>query len=720
MRRTSARAARSTASRPTNYYARGFSSAQQQASAASDIATPTTGTQPGFFPAITHFTDAADALPREVMRHFSMLKEVEAKLHGPEEELARLAASISNLVEKSRSVAKPGNNGKGNVASEAESSTKVAATTPDTQQEQTQLFRQLNYGVALMAPMLEEKIAVLSTANMTLARQLDRMESSYMHIPDEVSHEARLGSSTHWAYTAEKETKKAGNERTRREVAAANNLAAAAAAVEDLAAARSEARREAMLAKKGRQQHVDSDFEERHLARKPTGKGRGKHADPPDGKPVGPGPGQPGPGKKRKNAAGGAAMERSISAAVSGARAAVGSPTPGVEPTRKRKNPPGPVPGRKRAPNLPAQSPRLASSPLMGTFSIKDPPSRPNHGRGRQNSQSSLLQSRPAEPAQARPSSSASNKPLILAAAAAAEPPQPQPQSQPQPQPQPQAQSQPQAQLDIETTLVEAPRASEPPAKPTLDQATSLKHEEAEVAEDVPMTDADQTTVTIITTRAGRVSKTATPVVGAFPETAPRAGRGQRAKDIANASHASSESGERVATADTRTKRRRNGTAKANAAAAESEAMVARGKALADDEDGDKEDMEGDGEAEAEGEADGDDEPRYCYCYDFSYGEMVACDNETCEREWFHLRCAGLKEAPGEDCKFDASWNWKILQNTNFVDSEMVLRCMQGVDGSKQRPQECQANQQAVESQRVPSRNFGIGPSIETGQPSLN
>lgn len=46
-----------------------------------------------------------------------------------------------------------------------------------------------------------------------------------------------------------------------------------------------------------------------------------------------------------------------------------------------------------------------------------------------------------------------------------------------------------------------------------------------------------------------------------------------------------------------------------------------------------------------------DNEPRYCYCNNVSYGEMVACDNENCPKEWFHLKCAGLKEAPGIDCE---------------------------------------------------------------------
>jgi hypothetical protein len=36
----------------------------------------------------------------------------------------------------------------------------------------------------------------------------------------------------------------------------------------------------------------------------------------------------------------------------------------------------------------------------------------------------------------------------------------------------------------------------------------------------------------------------------------------------------------------------------------------------------------------------------YCFCQQVSFGEMVACDNENCEREWFHLPCVGLTSAP--------------------------------------------------------------------------
>lgn len=44
-------------------------------------------------------------------------------------------------------------------------------------------------------------------------------------------------------------------------------------------------------------------------------------------------------------------------------------------------------------------------------------------------------------------------------------------------------------------------------------------------------------------------------------------------------------------------------------------------------------------------------EPRYCYCNEVSFGEMVACDNDACPREWFHLSCVGLSKPPGKNGK---------------------------------------------------------------------
>lgn len=50
---------------------------------------------PGFLPALTHFTGAVDAFPKEIIKHFSMFKEVEAKLHDPEHMLKELLDDIA-------------------------------------------------------------------------------------------------------------------------------------------------------------------------------------------------------------------------------------------------------------------------------------------------------------------------------------------------------------------------------------------------------------------------------------------------------------------------------------------------------------------------------------------------------------------------------------------------------------------------------------------------
>ena len=40
------------------------------------------------------------------------------------------------------------------------------------------------------------------------------------------------------------------------------------------------------------------------------------------------------------------------------------------------------------------------------------------------------------------------------------------------------------------------------------------------------------------------------------------------------------------------------------------------------------------------------DDQRYCFCNNVSYGDMIGCDDDDCEREWFHLGCVGLSKPP--------------------------------------------------------------------------
>lgn len=383
-RRQSTRQGRTT----SNYYTRPF--AGRGSTLASVDNGPSSSTAPGMCPAITHFTDAVAALPKEVIRHFSMLKEVEAKVHGPDQELERLVDEASTLPPPP-SYRQPPSLLEALAATAATNSANVsvngsfhngatpvrypgppadhqheAQEQPDDAQadvRRRQLFGHLSFLIHQTAPILDEKIAVLAAANQTLATQLARMDSSYPYIAEEVSEEARLGSLAHWAY-AEKESRKMGgatNERTRRDVAAANNLAAAAAAVHegDVAASRSEARREAMLAnKRNRNQHVDSDFDDRPPPKKAPPNRVRKPADAVTGVTdkavVGLGITAAQPSKRRrtdKNGVSAPGMERSMSGAVAaGSRAGVASPreTPAAEKGKKKSRAPAPPPARKR------------------------------------------------------------------------------------------------------------------------------------------------------------------------------------------------------------------------------------------------------------------------------------------------------------------------------------------------------------------------------------
>lgn len=62
-----------------------------------------------------------------------------------------------------------------------------------------------------------------------------------------------------------------------------------------------------------------------------------------------------------------------------------------------------------------------------------------------------------------------------------------------------------------------------------------------------------------------------------------------------------------------------------------------------------QEPVDGDGDDDVDDEDPDGPGPKYCYCNRGSYGEMVACDNDECPREWFHLGCTELREAPDED-----------------------------------------------------------------------
>lgn len=59
------------------------------------------------------------------------------------------------------------------------------------------------------------------------------------------------------------------------------------------------------------------------------------------------------------------------------------------------------------------------------------------------------------------------------------------------------------------------------------------------------------------------------------------------------------------------------------------------------------------------------DDQRYCFCNNVSYGDMIGCDDDDCEREWFHLGCVGLSKPPQGTWYCDACLERRTQQARN-------------------------------------------------------
>ncbi|KAF2800645.1 hypothetical protein K505DRAFT_320303 [Melanomma pulvis-pyrius CBS 109.77] len=689
-RRQSTRQGRTTV-RPTNYYARTF--AGRLAANGLEQTPEASNTASGFLPALTHFTQAVDAFPKELIKHFSMFKEVEAKFHDPEHELKLLFDEIARLpvtTKAQQRVAARNHTGGANSANVSVSGSSMqdgaarhqqlalelfpadfARLPPEEQADlkKRQLFYRLRIVVASMIPTLDEKLVVLTSAKTTKDKGLARMNNSYPHLDSEISEEARYGSLSHWAYADKEEKKKGGasHERHRREVVSANNLAAAAQHVHDAdsIAAKSEARREAMLAnKRSRQQHIDSDFDDRPAKKTQKRKAIAADAAAADARGIGLGITANGiapQGKRKKTekalaAAVAAAppMERSLSSALKAAgtgarngtspRATPGTDNGGTGPgSGKRKPRAHPAPTqRKHA--LPVYSPPLASSPIAPSFAVSKSiaAERPGSSRARKNSTTNSVASAALEPPIGRrPSSSHSVRQLISSNAIV-------------------ELEQASGIIRDNVSTKDEPTPKEPTDFPAPLEPAALKHEEAEIQEPESM-DIDVPVPAPVTTRAGRTSKTATPIVGTFPDL-PMMARSRSTRNANNGngggsnSHASSENNSTTTGAVSKRGGHKKNAPSVTAAPVPSPALkptIAATKSNPPSSTASS--VAPDPEFSAGEEDEDGDEPRYCYCNEVSYGNMIACDYSECPREWFHLACVNMEKAPNARTKWFCS-----------------------------------------------------------------
>ena len=257
------------------------------------------------FPGVTHFADAITALPKELVKHFTLLKEVDAKINVPQQALFELINTALRLpvpnttrspYDGSTTASAPASAPMTAQNSSAGSATGalVAANGHPTSQPSNlplsgelpiatgsaydesniprrQLFHRVAVEIRDMLVALEEKNHVISTANEALNKQLGRIDDIWPHLEKEFSEEAKWGSNMHWAYpenrAASRATNSAQAERSRREGAA--SLSAAAQQIAEEAAARSDARKQAVAARRSQKtqaanNHHDSDADDLH------------------------------------------------------------------------------------------------------------------------------------------------------------------------------------------------------------------------------------------------------------------------------------------------------------------------------------------------------------------------------------------------------------------------------------------------------------------------
>ena len=603
------------------------------------------------FPAITHFADAITALPKELVRHFTLLKEVDAKIFAPEEELGKLVEAALNaplprpqqperhlaLGPTSAPMSAQGSlNGSivnGNAGSVHSAVEAEASNVWDPENiPRRQLFQHCAYTMQNMLVSLDEKNHVISTASEALNKQLARIDECFPYIELEISEEARYGSTTHWAYPENRQPKAPAGV-SRREIAAANSLSAAAQQIAEEAAARSDARKQAILERrKGKNQQAESDFdEERHKEKKVHGNTKGRKVADTVGLGITNGNGNPPKRRKvEKGPAGGVVMEKSLSSVFANgtAKGKAASPRGTPVPEAKKRSRATATNGQARKryvlvtekeliANKPrnntvtsAMSPSLASSPVRSTFpEIKTkgtPP--PTNGRpaarGRQNSTQSTIEKRPQSSASNIPNGT--NTPDLVTAATVTGRTVP----------------------EVKATMKETANNSKEHLLEDVEQEESaliggvvVGNRKDSVAKDDNPEPMQGIQLTSITTKSGRASKPSTPAIPQFPEPVQRS-RSSRAVETSNSKRS-----------------HKKGAGQA--------AQLAAQQTQNGDDERTPDVVDEDEEMEV-----GEDEPTYCYCNNVSYGEMVGCDSDTCEREWFHLECVGLKVAPVGKGKF--------------------------------------------------------------------
>jgi len=170
-----------------------------------------------FYPALASFTDSIDALPAEIIRNFTLLREVDAKACHPEEQLRRYIAAVKALpppadpnepdpaleflrrqedLKRQREEALM-NNVNPPPETDIENSGEIVEQYPETRRSKLQQIRMV---LQDLLPMLDEKIHVITGTAETLNKHNLRVDQAYAYVQSEIPEIYRNGNPEHWGY----------------------------------------------------------------------------------------------------------------------------------------------------------------------------------------------------------------------------------------------------------------------------------------------------------------------------------------------------------------------------------------------------------------------------------------------------------------------------------------------------------------------------------------
>ncbi|EPS41940.1 hypothetical protein H072_4108 [Dactylellina haptotyla CBS 200.50] len=153
-----------------------------------------------FYPGLAAFTDAIEALPQETIRHFTLLREVDAKASGPEDLLRSSIKQSLGLLPLASTSDLSADLAQNHISIDEDGHAADAPQDDTSEQDRRARLHHVRLLISDLLLTLDEKIHVISTASEALAKHLVRIDDAYETVAQEIDPVVRDGNPAHWAY----------------------------------------------------------------------------------------------------------------------------------------------------------------------------------------------------------------------------------------------------------------------------------------------------------------------------------------------------------------------------------------------------------------------------------------------------------------------------------------------------------------------------------------